>query len=155
MKPLEPVFLMKSLTQTIKTRPDGSCLFQALGHWFNASAAEVRRRVVKWLSENSSFTVGDLEISVWVEAEQGIRFSAYLERLKLPETWGGQPEIFAASQVYKTPVFVWCQDEILNERWSLKHEFLFPTPPTPGRKVTTAQLLYVGGQHYDIITLKP
>lgn len=149
-KPVDPVFLDKRLTQTVQTRPDGSCLFQALGHWLDLSATDVRRRIVSWLSENSTATVGDLEISVWIEAEQGMRFSDYLAKLKWPETWGGQAELFAASQMFKMRVCVWGQDEC-SDRWALQHEFL---PGCKGKPTRHAHVLYLGGRHYDVLTLK-
>ena len=146
-KPAEPVLIHKSLSTITKTRPDGSCLFQALAHWLDLSAGEVRRRIVNWLADNATVNVGDLEISVWIEAEQGVRFSTYLARLKRPETWGGQPEIFAASQVFRINVFVWTEDEI-PERWALQHEFRNPNAKA------SAHILYVGSDHYDILNLK-
>jgi hypothetical protein len=59
--------------------------------------------------------------------------------------------------MFNMRVCVWGQDEF-SDRWTLQHEFLPPTPEGTGKRknksTSHAHVLFLGGRHYDTVTLK-
>ena len=144
-----PTYLPRALTATVRMRPDGSCLFQALSYWLRTTPGMMRNRVWKYLSDHASSTqVGGFSLREWIETESRVSIDRYLDKMRLPNTWGGQAEIFAASECFSVTVFVWVP-ESTSDRYVLMHEF------KPSRKSDkTCHLLFNGHQHYDVLTLK-
>jgi OTU-like cysteine protease len=140
-------FLPKKLARVIQTKRDGSCMFQCLGYWLNRDHLQVRKKIHSFLSK-SNLTIHGMSISDWVLFETDLTLDAYLKKLKEPNTWGGELELYAASEIFESDIFVW-EKEPNNDLYKLKYEFSNKKSSTKD----SCHLLYVDGNHYDILTL--
>ncbi len=69
----------------------------------------------------------------------------YVERLRQPNTWGGQVELFACSMEFNCSVRVWTPFD--GDRFILLYEF-------EGGTRNICHILFDGMDHYDAVTLK-
>ena len=144
-KPSQPTYLPISLTELIRTKPDGSCLFQALSQYIPCSPLQIRARICHFISHNSSLSVGGFTLREWISTETGETVKEYVERLGQPNTWGGQVELFACSMEFSCSVRVWTPFD--EKRFILLYEF-------DGGNSRICHVLFDGVDHYDAVTLK-
>ncbi|XP_043086290.1 OTU domain-containing protein 4 isoform X2 [Puntigrus tetrazona] len=115
-----------------KIAKDGSCLFRAVAEQvMNCQGlhTEVRAACVKYLRQNRS------NYELFIEGS----FEKYLENLQDPQSWVGQVEITALSDIYK-------------------HDFvIFQEPDQPPVDITQngftkkVRLCFLNGNHYDSV----
>ncbi|KAJ0392292.1 hypothetical protein ATCC90586_009246 [Pythium insidiosum] len=90
----------------VRVQADGNCLFRALSDQFYGTEAfhtEIRQRIADFLEREKSF------FQPFVEHEQLHAFepiAAYCARMRNDGEWGGNPELFAAAQLFGVPIIV-------------------------------------------------
>ena len=148
----EVVRLPKAMCKIISTKPDGSCLFQSLGYWLDLDSFETRRRICNFISrEARTLTIGDMSLQEWIETESEMNLRAYVENLRLENTWAGQAELFACAHQFNVTIFVWESDSVVTQNFILRHKF-----KSPGKSNRpTCHVLFDGSQHYDAVNLLP
>eukprot|EP00249_Psilotum_nudum_P013981 c24605_g1_i7 orf=312-812(+) len=90
---------------------DGRCLFRALAHGAHLRSGKSAPNVSleQELADNLRQKVLDelvkqREVSEWfIEG----KFEDYVKWMRLPDAWGGEPELFIASHVLKMPIIVY------------------------------------------------
>ena len=83
---------------------DGACLFSSLGG--QHSKKLVREALGDWLKKNPHFPIYTTTLAQYVLGETGETWSVYCARMQNDRTWGGLPELVAASQVWHRVVRV-------------------------------------------------
>jgi hypothetical protein len=124
---------------------DGSCLFGSFSRYLQNSSYEseplyIRRKIVSWEKLQMQRQITN------VLAQQQIpSFQAYLQRMSLPTTYGGEPEIIAFTQQFKFNVAI-----IDVERNTVT---IYMTTTTPQPAETLFLLYYSTIKHYDVALL--
>ena len=83
---------------------DGACLFSSLGG--QHAKKLVREALGDWLKKNPHFPFYTTTLAQYVLDETGEVWSVYCARMQSDRTWGGLPELVAASQVWRRVVRV-------------------------------------------------
>jgi hypothetical protein len=83
---------------------DGACLFSSLGG--QHAKKLVREALGDWLKKNPHFPIYTTTLAQYVMGETGETWSVYCARMQSDRTWGGLPELVAASQVWRRVVRV-------------------------------------------------
>lgn len=131
---------------------DGRCLFRAVAHGAALRSGKdtpceyVQRELADDLRNK---VVGELvkrrgESEWFIEGD----FDTYVNRMKEPHVWGGEPELLMASHVLKMPIAVYMSQRDLNGIISIAeygHEYYGKDSSSPIR------VLYHGYGHYDAL----
>jgi hypothetical protein len=99
--------MFRSLAQGDALLGTGTLLRDEPAEW--AAAAALRARIVDRLRD----TRDDIEPFIPGIVEGSETFEAYLDRMARPSTWGGEPELAAASQVLQRPVAVYSPSSMM------------------------------------------
>jgi len=122
---------------------DGNCLFHSLSYAFGASAAALRSEICAFIEKNPDLSIAATSLAEWVQMLAGTTVAAYAKRMSKNGTWGGAPEIAACAHMKHVNIHVF---EIRGSAFEL-------TVPFDVGGNTTVAVLYVGGVHYDALTL--
>lgn len=139
------LFIRSSRIFRIPIARDGSCLFGSFSRYLQSSSWEsdplyIRRKIVSWEQLQMQRQITN------VLAQQQIpSFQAYLQRMSLPTTYGGEPEIIAFTQQFKFNVAI-----IDVERNTVT---IYMTTTTPQPAETLFLLYYSTIKHYDVALL--
>ena len=121
---------------------DGACLFSSLGG--QHAKKLVREALVDWLKENPHCPFHTTTLAQHVMDETGEAWSVYCARMQSERTWGGLPELVAASQVWHCVVRVF--ENVGNGHFHLRAvlgEESFSAAPID---------LVLESDHYDTLT---
>eukprot|EP00924_Labyrinthula_sp_SR-Ha-C_P013229 snap_masked-scaffold_12-processed-gene-12.48-mRNA-1 protein AED:1.00 eAED:1.00 QI:0/0/0/0/1/1/2/0/293 len=144
-------FVKESEAVIVSQPPDGMCLFHSLYYGLSKqlktkklNAKKLRSILLDWISKNHNTFYNGMTILEWIQAEKGFEYSIeeYCDEIR-SGNWRGQIELIAASQLYQVQVNVYTEEN--------KGYCLFTTCPGERAKVN---LLYVNGQHYDVLKLR-
>ena len=93
-------FLQKNNLKIFKTNGDGNCLFSSLSLYIKKKAKDIREDVVNYIRN-------DEELYKHVEKTLvNQKMSDYLDNMQKDGTWGGEPEIIAASRMYNKKIII-------------------------------------------------
>ena len=120
---------------------DGNCFFAAVE---KGDKQQVRESIVTWLRANPNHPFHTTTLSKYVTYETGEAWSEYCDRMQCERTWGGLPELVAASQVWRRVVRVFesVGDGLFHLRAVLGEEDFFTVPID----------LVLESDHYDMLT---
>jgi hypothetical protein len=116
--------------QVVKCPGDGSCMFWSIGYHVNEDAPRVREKIVNEMTVNSK------QYKPFISGS----YNEYLRYMSMPRTWGDEPELAAASQVYRRAVEVYDTRHNLIERYGERY----------GNPI---RVQYNGSSHYDSLKI--
>lgn len=94
---------------------DGRCLFRSVAHGacLRAGNPAPNENVQRKLADELRARVADEFVKRRKETEWFIEgdFDTYVEQMRRPHVWGGEPELLMASHVLQMPITVYMQDE--------------------------------------------
>lgn len=131
---------------------DGRCLFRAIAHVAclrNREAAPDENRQRELADVLRAQVVDELltrrkETEWFIEGD----FDAYVERIRQPYVWGGEPELLMASHVLKTPISVFMLDRSSGTLVKIAN---YGEEYQKDNKDSTITILFHGYGHYDIL----
>jgi hypothetical protein len=138
-------YIQSSQIYRIPIPRDGSCLFGSFSRYLQSSSWEsdplyIRRKIVSWEQLQMQRQITNV-----LAQQQVPSFQAYLQRMRTPTTYGGEPEIIAFTQQFKFNVAI-----IDVERNTVT---IYMTTTTPQPAETLFLLYYSTIKHYDVALL--
>ena len=85
---------------------DGSCLFHSLGHYFGASAAELRSEAASTIEANPALEISGTPLHKWIEWDENLSPPSYAARLR-SGSWGGALELAVISAMMGVVIHVY------------------------------------------------
>lgn len=81
-----------------------SCLFNTLNA--RLGCADSRGDIVRFMEDNKETVMHGSRWADWIQASEGVSADEYIEKMRHPGTWGGGPELDAASILYRVDINV-------------------------------------------------
>jgi hypothetical protein len=85
---------------------DGTCLFHAIGKFFNLGGHNLRRATADFISNNLDLKMHDQTLRDWIQWDYDKPAENYAIDLK-NGTWGGALEITVIASLLKVPIYVY------------------------------------------------
>ena len=146
----------KIITGRVIKRPgDGSCLYHSLlfcttDGWPEPHAAQnLRRELADYLQQHPEETIAGSTLSQWVEYAVKEPLESYADRIR-ERGWGGAIEIACFALKRSVDVFVW-EREGDSDNFKCIAEFLTDASTDLKEKMPTANIIYQGRAHYDVL----
>ena len=117
---------------------DNSCLFHCFAIYVKMDVQSVRREIVEYERNNMKGRIIPI-----LKQTGNSTFEQYLRSMSKPDTWGGEPEIYAFVELFGFNV------AIINSRTGNITIFMNPTK----RSSPTIFFYYVNGNHYDVASI--
>lgn len=127
----------------IKSMPaDGSCLFWALGWWYDVPGPRLRSMLIDYIASHPSMKINGVALSDWIRWDSDMSLSQYLAALR-KGLWGGATEMAIFSSITGSAVSVW-EVTSRNKLKRITH--------IDGDEVPHCHLVYLNRNHYGVLT---
>jgi hypothetical protein len=131
----------------VRSPPDGSCFFHAVGHAVGKSANELRTLASRLVLEKQDIKYNDLALSEWIQLETGLKAREYAKKIA-DSTWGGAVEMTLFCEHFYRHVVVYARTR------GLQAERILVVEPQSRKQCQASGpifLLYSGRNHYDAL----
>lgn len=118
---------------------DGSCLFWALGHYYDVRGPELRRMLASYVERHPDLPINGAPLKDWVKWELDISIKQYVAALRNGH-WGGAVDMAVFSSITGSAVSVWIRD---GDRFRRVAHF-------DGDDRPHCHLVYINSNHYGV-----
>lgn len=125
----------------IPTRPDGNCLFHALGKGLDICGFKLRQDMIQYISTHyQDMEITDQPVEDWIKLAGYQTVEKYMNTMKRPTTHGSALEIAIVNKMYSRKIVVKGSDGKTIAKYNGKRPTIY---------------IHWSGNHYDYLEKQP
>ncbi len=120
---------------------DGSCLFWALGYYYDVQGPDLRRMLASYVGAHPDLLISGVRLQDWVRWELNMSLQDYVRALRQGQ-WGGAVDMAVFNSITGSAISVWVRD---GDRYRRIVHF-------DGDEKPHCHLVYLNASHYGVFT---